>query len=195
MNKINLGCGNVPLVGYTNIDKYYYPGSTVEFNDNNLALNWNEEHPDSLWIYGDIADPVGLKDNYYDEILMVHIIEHLSMNDGKKAIQQAFRICKPGGFIEIETPDLLVACQLLLQLEENTPLWYRAMGLVYGTKGEDGQGQFHLCGYTEKYLTRIMKENGFINIENILVGFGHGNNEEGHPEPQYDFRLKGQKPL
>jgi len=38
-----------------------------------------------------------------------------------------------------------------------------------------------------------MSPHGFVDIVEIPVGFGHGNSQEGHPEPQYDFRLKGVK--
>lgn len=196
MQKLNIGCGNVPLVGYTNVDKYYYPGSPAPLNDNLLAANWNTDHPDSPWIYGD-AVKLDLPSDSFDEVMMVHCLEHLSMEDGNLAIQQAHRVCKSGGFVEIELPDLLKACQLMQEVHVtptgNNQPWHRVMGLLYGTTGMDGEGQFHLCGYTKEYLRFKMEERGFMNVEEIPVGFGHGNNEGGVAEPQYDFRMRGYK--
>ncbi len=194
MKKLNIGCGNVPLVGYLNIDKYYYPGSPSPLNDNILGATWNQDHPDSPWLKG---DAVGFPFPFdsFDEVLMVHVIEHMSMEEGNRAVQEAVRVCKPGGFVEIETPDLIVACRLMLELDKevDSQKWYRGMGLLHGTTGMDGEGQFHLCGYSENYLRKVMTDHHLVRIERIPVGFGHGNNQEGHPEPEFDFRLKGWK--
>ena len=196
MTKLNIGNGNIPLVGYINVDKYYYPDSPAPLNDNELAKIWNINYPDSPWQFGD-AKKLEFMDNSFDEVLMVHCLEHLSMEDGNLAIKEAHRVCKPGGFVEIETPDLLKACQLMQEvhvtpLGDNQP-WHRIMGCIYGTTGMDGEGQFHLCGYTKEYLRFKLEERGFKNIEEIPVGFGHGNNEAGVAEPQYDFRMRATK--
>ena len=80
--KLNIGCGNVPLRGYINIDKYYYPGSPAPLNDNELANIWNINYPDSQWGYGD-AKHLELENDFFDEV---------------------FRCLKPGGTIRTITP-------------------------------------------------------------------------------------------
>jgi len=196
MPKLNIGCGNVPLVGYTNIDKYYYPDSEVSLTDHNLAITWNEKHPDSPWQYGDAID-VNFPPDHFDEVIMVHVLEHLSMDAGNVAIKQAHHVCKPGGTIEIEVPDLTKACENFLKTpitdEGYSAEWLRIMGCLYGTQGADGEGQFHLCGYSKEYLKFKLKERGFVDIEEIPVGFGHGNSGEGYAEPEFDFRLRARK--
>jgi predicted SAM-dependent methyltransferase len=107
-------------------------------------------------------------------------------------------VLKPGGTVEIEVPDLTRACELFLQVhvtpDGNNQPWHRVMGLLYGTTGGDGEGQFHLCGYSQEYLAFKLDERGFKNIEVIPVGFGHGDDtEHGHGEPEYDFRMKATK--
>jgi len=191
--KLNVGAGNVPLIGYTNVDKYYYPRSKRPLLDKALAKTWNKDHPDSPWLYGDMVD-LKFPSDYFDEVMLVHVLEHGSMEDGNRAIEQAARVCKPGGKVEIEVPDLRRACERIVNnIEVNTPYWYRTMGLIHGTTGMDGEGQFHLCGYTKEYLRFKMEERGLKDIHEIPVGFGHGNNQQGHPEPEYDFRLIGTK--
>ena len=192
IKKLNVGCGNVPLVGYHNVDKFYFPGSLAPLNDNELASIWNEQHPESPWLSGD-AIHLDFPDDYFDEVMMVHCLEHLSMEDGSLAIKESHRVCKPGGFVEIEVPDLTKACENFLKvhvtpLGDNRP-WHRIMGCIYGTTGMDGEGQFHLCGYSKEYLKFKLEERSFKFIQEVPVGFGHGNIEEGHPEPEYDFRM------
>lgn len=185
--KLNVGCGNIPLEGYLNIDKFYYPGCGDKFLNEKLAKEFKGE-----WKYGDAETLEGLPNDHFDEVILVHVVEHLSMGAGNQAIKNAVRVLKPNGFIEIEVPDLEVACALLpiahIRKEQPNHFWFRVMGLLYGDTGVQGEGQYHLCGYTKEYLKFRMEEHGLKNIKEIPVGFGHG-----RPEPEYDFRLRGFK--
>lgn len=194
--KLNIGCGNVPLVDWINVDKFYYPGSPYELTDKRVVDTWVDTE-ESKWLCGD-ATSLDFPENTFDRVMLVHCLEHLDMGQGSRAIMEAYRVVKPGAYVDIELPDLLVACALMptvhvTALGNNQP-WHRVMGLLYGTDGTDGEGQYHLCGYTKEYLRFKLEERGFKNIEEIPVGFGHGENDEtGHPEPQYDFRLRAYK--
>lgn len=197
MKKLNIGCGNIPLLGYINIDKYYYPGSIHSGMNLEDGKTWNMTYPDSPWIYGD-AVKLDFSNETFDEVIMVHCLEHLSMNKGNEAIGEAVRVLKKGGFLEIEVPNLTVACELFLKsnisLDGNNDFWFKAMGLLYGSKGDEGEGQFHLCGYSKEYLKFRMEEHHLTNITEIPVGFGHGTRIGlGKGEPVFDFRLKGYK--
>lgn len=193
--KLNVGCGNVPLRGWVNIDKFYYPGSPNPLTDQREIEKWNNNEFQQ-WVYGD-AVSLDFPSDTFDEVMLIHVLEHLDMEKGTQAIAEAHRVLKPGGRLDIELPDLLVACRLMSNvhvtaLGDNQP-WHRVMGLLYGTTGSDGEGQYHLCGYTKEYLRFKLEERDFKNIEEIAVGFGHGNSEEGHAEPQFDFRLRSYK--
>lgn len=196
--RLNVGSGNIPLPGYTNIDKYYYPGSTHPGMNLEDGKIWNTKmYPDSPWLYGDAAK-LDFPNETFDEIIMVHVLEHLSMNDGNQAIGEAIRVLKTGGFLEIEVPDLTIACLLLptvhITQDQNNADWFKIMGLLYGSQGSEGEGQFHLCGYSKEYLRFRMTEHHLDRIEEIPVGFGHGTRIGlGKPEPAYNFRLRGYK--
>lgn len=191
VKRLNCGSGNIPLQGYTNIDKYYYVGSKNSNLNNKLAESWDKAHPDSPWVYGDAAS-LELPSDCFDEVIMVHTLEHLSMDDGNLAIREISRVLKPGGFCEIEVPDIVEACKLLtiypFRPGGDNAKWLRVMGLIYGTTGADGEGQHHLCGYSHEYLKFKMEQHNLKDIEEIEVGKGHG-----RPEPEYDFRLRGYK--
>lgn len=191
MKALNVGCGNVPLQGWVNIDKYYYPGSEWELTDKSEVDKWVNSETQS-WNEGDAVN-LPFPSETFDHVMLVHVLEHLSMEDGNLAIQQAYQVLKFGGTIEIEVPDLMVACNSLPHLETNSQEWCRIMGCIYGTTGKDGEGQFHLCGYTQDYLRFKLLERGFKDVEYVHVGFGHGNDQEGHAEPELDFRLKAIK--
>lgn len=193
MKRLNVGAGNIPLKGFYNIDKCYYPGTENPLVNKKLAETWNQDNPDSPWMYGDANDIDKMfPAETFDEIIIVHTLEHLSMNDGNQVLAKCYKLLKPGGTLEIEVPDLMKACKLaqevhIVQGQDNTK-WFRVMGLFNGTTGSDGEGQFHLCMYTQEYLRFRLSEHKFTNIEEIPVGRGHG-----RPEPEYNFRLKAQK--
>src|SRR3989304_4786380 len=119
MVQASVGCGNVPLPGFINIDKYYYPGSTHPGMNLEDGKTWNIEHPDSPWLYGDMVK-LDFKNEEFDRAIVVHALEHLSMEDGNRAIEQMVRVLKKGGVLEIETPDLVKTCEYLrYKMEEH----------------------------------------------------------------------------
>lgn len=196
MSLLNIGCGNVPIPGFINVDKFYYPGSEYPLTDKRAVDAWVDTE-DSKWLYGDALD-LPFPDDTFDQVMIIHCLEHLDMEQGNLAIKEAHRVLKPGGTFDVELPDLLKACQLMQEVHitpdgDNTK-WHRVMGLLHGTTGSDGEGQYHLCGYTQEYLHFKLEERGFKDIEVVPVGFGHGNADiEGHGEPDYDFRMRGIK--
>ena len=84
-------------------------GRTAELEKSEKA------HPDIKYVYLDIRDNVGadvvhdlnalplpFADNYFDEIILSHIIEHL--NDAYLFLEEVHRILKPNGIVRIVTP-------------------------------------------------------------------------------------------
>lgn len=188
MNRLNVGGGNLPLEGYTNIDKYYYPGSPWELTNGALAKEWKEGKHQGKWLPGN-ALALGFSDNYFDEVNMSHVLEHLSMEEGNLALMEAYRVLKPGGFIVVGVPDLRKACEEYLKTEyiqeKDNSHWYYIMGMIYGTTGKDGEGQFHHCGYSRQYLTEVMKLRNFKNIVEVEPPAYH--------RAEFNFCLKGYK--
>lgn len=85
MNKLNIGAGPNPMAGWTNVDLHpIHPG--VAFMDARRAFPFN--------------------DGTFDRVYSEHMIEHVSFHDGKRMLQECFRVLCPGGRIRISTPDL-----------------------------------------------------------------------------------------
>jgi len=82
MNKLNLGCGTNIKKGYINLDQFKYPGVDVIHNLNKY--------------------PYPFKDNSFDEILLLDILEHLKNPD--KCIRELWRISKNKSKIKIKVP-------------------------------------------------------------------------------------------
>ena len=80
--KLNLGCGYDIREGWINVDKVDNEGVDV--------------------IHDLDKFPYPFKDNVVDEIIMIHILEHL--NKPKEVLDELWRISKPNARITIEVP-------------------------------------------------------------------------------------------
>jgi len=83
MRKINLGCGNRPLDGYENYDKFPR-NDKIKFID-----------LDSL--------PLPFEDNSIDEVLLYHVLEHLSIGP-LEFMGEITRIIKVDGILYVRLP-------------------------------------------------------------------------------------------
>jgi predicted SAM-dependent methyltransferase len=83
MAKLNLGCGNDYRAGYVNVDI----GDCVKDVEHDLE---NFPYP--------------FADNEFEEIIMIHCIEHISRDNFPKLVQELHRISKPNSIINIEAP-------------------------------------------------------------------------------------------
>lgn len=177
--KLNLACGNNPIKGFKNIDKYYYP-------DTPEKRGWTELNPehgvpeDYDWEEGDFTTCLDkFKDNSIEVVMIVHGLEHTYWEGAIHTLKEIYRILQPGGVVEIEVPDL----------EKAFDFDYETMlDIVYGGRTEVSLEFGHGCGFFRSMLFKLMKDTGFKDIEEIKVGFG-----TGRPEPDRNFRFKGVK--
>ena len=90
--KINLGCGNKILPGYLNVDLY---NRQAEMRADIRKITFPE--------------------NYADEVLGVHVIEHINRAEGSVLIERAAGWLKPGGKLVLETPCAVKCWNLINQ--------------------------------------------------------------------------------
>jgi len=158
--KLHLGCGKNVLDGYVNVDKYV-TGENIR-NMDILKLPWGDEE--------------------VDEILAEHVVEHLSFSEEGIFFAEAYRLLKPGGMLSVEVPDIEWVLVEFIKQSDNFIDFYQAGSLdhyfgngptsdnrwgiltthIWGN--QNGEGQFHKNGYTEKKIKRIARLIGFSNV-------------------------------
>ena len=84
MKKLHIGCGDIYLDGWVNID---LESETAD-------------------IRHDLRTHLPFEDNSVDFIYSEHFIEHLSFEEGLQCMQDFYRVLKKGGVIRIATPNL-----------------------------------------------------------------------------------------
>ena len=64
----------------------------------------NKRFPNNVE-YGDIVKGLPVPDNYGDYVYCSHILEHLTLNDCRRALSNTYRIIKKGGLFRLVLPD------------------------------------------------------------------------------------------
>jgi predicted SAM-dependent methyltransferase len=149
MIRLNLGCGDKILENYINVD---------------VASERKGKKPD---VISDIRK-LTFDDNYADEILSVHVIEHFWRWEVSDILKEWIRVLKPGGKLILECPNLQSACEEFLKSPEIKCRpdndGQRTMWVFYGDPKWQDPLMVHRWGYTPHSLSNLMKEAGLINV-------------------------------
>lgn len=68
----------------------------------NMLDHVKRDHPTVHCIPGDIQEPTGFSDDFFDRINAIHVLEHLP--NLPACIDECFRILKPGGLFQVVIP-------------------------------------------------------------------------------------------
>lgn len=170
--KLNLGCGDKILEGYTNVD---------------VACERAGKLPD---IVCDIRKLEKFSDNFADEILAVHVVEHFWRWEVVDILREWVRVLKPGGKMILECPNLKSACEEFLRDADRHSQpgkeGQKTMWVFYGDPSWSDPLMVHRWGYTPLSLAQIMFEAGMNDLRQEPAQFKLR-------EPR-DMRITGRKP-
>jgi predicted SAM-dependent methyltransferase len=109
MKKLNLGCGNLFYPSWSNID--FLPRPCVRGHNLTKRLPY--------------------QDNTFDSTYSSHVLEHFSRDQGRKFIQEQFRVLKKGGVCRVVVPDLEMLCRSYLDKLDKVSLGDEASTLSH----------------------------------------------------------------
>jgi predicted SAM-dependent methyltransferase len=146
--RLHLGCGSVKLAGWINVDGEYMR------NDPEVVIH-------------DITTALPVADNSVDEILLVHVIEHINPRYVDGMIREWLRVLKPKGTLALEWPDLLKLCQYIVNnpsslYSDDKRIKKRSVAGIYGdiARYKDSV-MLHKWGYSEESMCRLLVNCGF----------------------------------
>jgi len=95
--KLHLGCGEKHFTGWINVDVI-----------------------SSADVVHDLTKPLPFESNSIEYIFNEHFIEHLTYDQGKKFLEECYRVLIPNGILRISTPNLdwVVTCYIENRLSE-----------------------------------------------------------------------------
>ncbi len=140
---LHLGCANVYIPGYCNVD--IDPASSADVVDDILRLR-------------------RFGTNYADSIYACHVLEHVSHREAPIVLSQWFRVLKPGGELRISVPDLDRIVKIYQKNWEHfqTPGHAPWIGLIYG--GQEDPYDYHKTGFNFCWMKHLLTNAGFAEI-------------------------------
>jgi predicted SAM-dependent methyltransferase len=158
MNKLHLGCGPVKLKGWVNVD--------IEGEDLDACFDLTETWP--------------VEDSSVKFIYSEHVFEHLTPEEGSKALGEARRVLCNGGVIRTAMPDLDYLCLKYFE-DWKQQQWIRECGYDHiRTKAEMLNTCFYFWGHRwiynfEEFAIRLA-DTGFSDPQRLE--FGKSSNKE-----------------
>jgi SAM-dependent methyltransferase len=175
---VQYGCGDIAPEAWANYDAS--PTLRIQKMPVLGALlkrQLNAVFPDNV-LYGDIVKGLPVPDDSCSGVYCAHVLEHLSLEDCRKALKNTYRILKKGGIFRCVVPDLeYLAREYISSLERgdnNASLTFMGHGTLLGTesrirgiRGIISQfwgNSWHQWMWDGKSLSKELSEAGFIQI-------------------------------
>lgn len=148
------------------------PGKYKDWNQDLLDIN-KDVNPD---ICCDALELSKHTNKVYDAVYMSHTLEHFYKHDVPVVLQQCLKVLKPGGYVEIHTPNIKKAIEEIytrnLDIDD---VWYRITGntpvtyhdTIHGWNQAMAAGNLyyaHRCSFTPTSLCSVVGSVGFKNI-------------------------------
>jgi SAM-dependent methyltransferase len=151
MLRLNLGCGQMYMSGYVNVDSSptFAPRADVRFDIMELAHHYEE--------------------NSVDEILIIHILEHFYVSEAADLLSQCLHVLKPGGRVVIEHACILGA------FRQYADDHHELIRCLYGRETrrlEHGDRLMHKWGWTGPILADFLQSLGYT-IDKVREGRKH----------------------
>lgn len=123
-----------------------------------------ESNPD----YCQEIENLNLPDNHYDLVASRHALEHVGRFQQEKVWSEIFRICKPGGKLEIIVPNLQWAAEKIANGEIDMHVY----NVVFGGAESDPDMQesgaifnIHRFGFTPSIAKALAENAGFVDVK------------------------------
>jgi len=143
--------------------------------------------------YGDIVKGLPLSSNSCDYVYCSHVLEHLSLNDCRKALKNTYTILKDGGIFRLVLPDMeycakeyinnpnITALEFMQSLDIGSEERYRSIfSFIY----DYFQNSKHYWMWDYLSLEAELKQVGFIKIRRAHIG--DSNSEVFDTVEEYD---------
>lgn len=128
---------------------------------------------------------MALPDNYADEAIAIHVIEHFYLWDVVPLLVEWKRVLKSGGLLVLECPDLYKCCVNFIRDFGANPR--QSLLGIYGDPGYKDELMMHRNGYTPESLSALVREAGFVKVKSCKPQF-HARRYDR------DMRLEARKP-
>jgi predicted SAM-dependent methyltransferase len=147
MKKLEIGPGTAPLEGYETLDRYAHHNPTY-------LVNIEEPY----WFE--------LENNIFDEVVAVHVLEHVAINKVQNVFNNVYRILKPGGVFRVHVPNGPVLINAYIKFPEKREI---TQVCIYGCESQE-EGKYdvaHKVLYDSQLLQKQFNTANFKDVKDI----------------------------
>lgn len=146
--KINMGCGRTILDDYVNVDVARSP--------------FAHRDPD---LYSDIRSLPALADECAEEVMAIHVLEHVERWEVEDTLTEWKRLLKPDGLLVLEMPDLMKCCRNILEGRESAKADQLGMWGLFGDYTHRDPLMMHKWAWSFKTLAPVLTKVGFVSLK------------------------------
>jgi len=175
------------------------PGTQGRTPDGDNLVHWDtvDSVPGAMYRARWGYDSLPIAEQSYDWVHASHVLEHVPWWLTRSALQEVYRVLRPGGRFSVWVPDVVRLFKEYLDnpqayakrergwpcggLNERQDPWtYLNARVFWGARpGERGQEQhFHRAMFGEPQLEALLRQGGFEHVQrirrNVAVDPGHG---------------------
>jgi len=156
--KLEIGSGVTPTPGYDTVDKN--PESKATYTFDLLSASWPIEEAS------------------YDEVLLIHVLEHLPMSKVGIVLRRVLRVMRPGGILRVHVPNGPLVAKAYLEQPSHR---FKVQMTIYGAEAETDPQFAHKMLYDFTMLRTTLLSAGFAGVEELTDKY------EDHHDPHWTW--------
>lgn len=142
--RLSIGCGNMRYSNCVNMDLY-------------------KEHDEvDVDIAGDVTKKTPFENETFNEVLFIHVIEHIERKYHSRVFDEIWRILKPNGRLVMGYPDFIECAKRFIE-NKFGGRWNFYNNCIYGRQGRPGD--YHVTAIERQDITDRLISAGFVDIK------------------------------
>ena len=128
-----------------------------------INLELTRERDNKVDILCDIRkEKLPFKDDSIDEVIFMHVIEHIELKYHRFVLDEIWRVLKPDHRLIMAFPDFIECVKAFLE-NRYGKRWDLYHWAIFGR--QDGTGDYHVSAIERRDITSKLINSGFVNIK------------------------------
>lgn len=180
--KLEIGPGTAPLGNeYETVDAFQHHNPTYLFDIVNTP-----EWP--------------IEDNKYEEVVAIHVLEHIEAKCLDNIFRNVYRILKPSGVFRVHVPNGPVIVRRYLETEDTNAEFEVLNTCIYGCESTESTkyAYAHKLLFTPKFLMKKFIDNRYNEIKDVTTEISDRHDPYWqwvckNPEERFSLKVSGKK--
>jgi len=129
-----------------------------------INFELTKERDNIVDVLGDVTKGLPFNNESFDEVLMIHVIEHIKRNYHSFVLGEIWRVLKLNSRLIMGFPDFIECAKAFIE-NRHGRRWELYNFCIFGR--QDGEGDYHVSAIEQQDITDKLINAGFVNIKYI----------------------------